>query len=124
SCSTVACPSGRRCITRNDVWLIATAGSNPAATAHDLDLYRVEKAPVGIRRGPSRMPAPRCRQGALARSALAEVLVEIPLEQGGESVEGLLGLLPVGAQRHLVAVADVQRQQHEDARGLHRAGIG
>lgn len=29
----VACPSGRRCSTRNAVWLIATAGSNPAATA-------------------------------------------------------------------------------------------
>ena len=27
------CPSGRRCLTRNQVWLIATVGSNPTLSA-------------------------------------------------------------------------------------------
>ena len=30
------CPSGRRCLTRNQVWLIATVGSNPTLSAIDI----------------------------------------------------------------------------------------
>ena len=31
--NTERCPSGRRCLTRNQVWLIATVGSNPTLSA-------------------------------------------------------------------------------------------
>ena len=30
------CPSGRRCLTRNQVWLIATVGSNPTLSAIEI----------------------------------------------------------------------------------------
>ena len=46
--------------------------------------------------------------------------VVIGLQDGGQCVEGLLGVVTVGVEHHLVALVGVQRQHGEDAAGVDR----
>src|SRR5919201_5746667 len=48
---TVACPSGQRSTPRKRVWLTATVGSNPTATARDPLLHKGFRACLRTRHG-------------------------------------------------------------------------